>query len=673
MQPLNTASTRQVLPVCADGDGIAHRQIEQLGALLDELDVGLVSIEPDQDFAAINLAAATLLNVPSGSTTASEFTAIIRALANRAINRRKANDQLSTVQNDPAALLRTTWEFAGAPTHLGVVCKPAPYPGFHGRIWAFYDNSALAQAVEASERGDALLRAAADAMLDPQVLLEAIWQDGRIVDLIHRSANTAACDYIGLSREQLIGRSIQDVAHDLVPSGLLAKYIACAENGEPVTLDDFTLYNDILGGVRYYDIRASQAQLGLINASWRDVTDRAELTRRIAESEAYFRLLADNVVDVVVRLSDEGRIIWVSNSVEAALGAPPEFWIGRHAMDFAAPGALEAARERVEHILTSKADIGRALIRGADGVLHRVHLHSKPFHDADGNRDGVIASFRVIDNEVAAEERAQRAIDRRDRQNQSLTRLLRAQTDRLMSDMDSAAKYVASILPGDLDGPVRVSSRYVSSRQLGGDSFDYRWIDDDHMLVYLLDVSGHGLEPAMVSVSVHNLLRSGTIAPEMLLKPDAVLAELNRLFQMERQGGNYFTIWYGVYQASTRTLCYASAGHPPAIVLTKGATGQAVSKLSTNGMPISMFADSEFTAATYVVPAGAEVLVYSDGAYEVDMPDGGAWSMSDFIELCAEVAQSPEWSLDDIIAGLRAVSVSGIFDDDCTMVRLTTP
>lgn len=132
-----------MLPVCADGDGIAHRQIEQLGALLDELDVGLVSIEPAQDFAAINLAATTLLNVPSGSTTASEFTAIIRALANRAINRRKASDQLSAVQHDPAALLRTTWEFADAPTHLGVVSKPAPYPGFNGRIWAFYDNSAL--------------------------------------------------------------------------------------------------------------------------------------------------------------------------------------------------------------------------------------------------------------------------------------------------------------------------------------------------------------------------------------------------------------------------------------------------------------------------------------------------------------------------------------------------
>jgi sigma-B regulation protein RsbU (phosphoserine phosphatase) len=670
---MDAASARKLLSVCADDDGIAHRQIEQLGALLDELDVGLVSVDSAQDFATINLTAAALLKVPSGSTTASEFTAIIRALANRAIDRRKANDQLSTVQHDPAALLRTTWEFADAPTHLGVVCKPAPYPGFNGRIWAFYDNSALAQAVEASERGDALLRAAADAMLDSQVLLEAVWQDGRIVDLIHRSVNRAACDYIGLSREQLIGRSIQDVAPDLVPTGLLAKYIACAENGEPVTLDDFTLYNDILGGVRYYDIRASQAQLGLINVSWRDVTDRSELTRRIAESEAYFRLLADNVADVVVRLSDEGRIIWISNSVEAALGAPPEFWIGRPAMEFAAPGELEAARERVENILTSKADIGRALIRGADGVLHRVHLHSKPFYDADGKRDGIIASFRVIDDEVAAEERAQRAVDRRDRQNKSLTQLLQAQTDRLMSDMDSAAKYVASILPGDLDGPVRVSSRYVSSRRLGGDSFDYRWIDDDHMLVYLLDVSGHGVEPAMVSVSVHNLLRSGSIAPEVLLQPDAVLAELNRLFQMERQAGNYFTIWYGVYQTSTRTLRYASAGHPPAIVLTKGATGQTATKLSTGGMPVGMFEDSEFAAATYVVPACAEVLVYSDGAFELDLPDGEAWSLPDFIELCAQVAQSPEWSLDQIIAGLRTISVSGVFDDDCTMVRITTP
>jgi hypothetical protein len=125
---------------------------------------------------------------------------------------------------------------------------------------------------------------------------------------------------------------------------------------------------------------------------------------------------------------------------------------------------------------------------------------------------------------------------------------------RLMSELSGAARYVSSILPTDLDGPVPVTSRYIPSEELGGDSFDYRWVDDDHLIAYVVVVSGHGIGPAAFSVSVHNLLRSGTIDDDTLRDPGRVLTELNRLFQMEQQDGNYFTIWYGVYQPSTRTL-----------------------------------------------------------------------------------------------------------------------
>jgi len=48
-------------------------------------------------------------------------------------------------------------------------------------------------------------------------------------------------------------------------------------------------------------------------------------------------------------------------------------------------------------------------------------------------------------------------------------------------------------------------------RTVPEDCFDYYWIGDDHLLVYLIDVSGHGLEPALLSVSVHNMLRSGSL------------------------------------------------------------------------------------------------------------------------------------------------------------------
>lgn len=655
------------------GSKTADSDAGRTGALFDELDVGVVSVESDRDHAHVNAAAAALLSIPAGDTTATAFAGVVRALARRALNQTDVARALRQLEHDPAAEFKTTWRFREAPTHLGVVSKPAARTGFNGRLWAFYDNSALAQAIEVSSRATALLRTTSDAMIEPQALLEAVWGDGQIVDFVYRDVNRATCEYLGMDREELIGSTLVDTMPNVRPSGLLERFARCATTREPLILDDLRYDNQILTGPRRYDIRAAHVRGDFITLNWRDVTERSELAQCIASSEERFRLLAENTADVVVRLSDDGQVTWVSNSVESALGAPPEFWIGRNAIEFAPPEDLAAARERLDKVIRRDADIGRASILGADGVEHRIHLHSKPFYAADGTRDGIVASFRIIDDEVAAEHRALRQIAQRDAQNRSLTRLLQAQTNRLMSELNSAADYVASILPGDLDGPVLVSSRYVSARELGGDSYDYRWIDDDHLIVYLVDVSGHGVEPAMVSVSVHNTLRSGTLPPEVLREPDEALRELNRLFQMDRHGGHFFTVWYGVYQASTRTLRFASAGHPPALVLTSGDGAMAAVELSTRAIPIGIFEDTDFDVASHVVPAGAEILLYSDGAFELNLPDGRWWSLPEFIGLCRRLAGSADWSLDGLIAELRAIATSGLFEDDCTLVRLSIP
>lgn len=242
---------------------------------------------------------------------------------------------------------------------------------------------------------------------------------------------------------------------------------------------------------------------------------------------------------------------------------------------------------------------------------------------------------------------------------------------RLVSELSSAARYVTSILPRDLDGPVPVTSRFIPSEQLGGDSFDHRWIDDDHLIAYLVDVCGHGIAPAMFSISVHNLLRSGTLDHDTLQDPGRVLAELNRLFQMDQQAGNYFTIWYGVYQPSTRLLRYSGAGHPPAIVL--AADGSDPVQLPSAAVPIGVMADTTFETRSYPMPPGSALLIYSDGAYELSLPDGQRWAIEDFINMCAHTARSPHWTLDEVIARLKIRSDSGQFDDDCTLVRVTVP
>jgi len=157
---------------------------------------------------------------------------------------------------------------------------------------------------------------------------------------------------------------------------------------------------------------------------------------------------------------------------------------------------------------------------------------------------------------------------------------------------------------------------------------------------------------------------------ETLLQPEALLAEMNRLFQMDQQNDHYFTIWYGVYQASTRTLRYASAGAPPALAFTPADDGAvAVTQLSTPAEPVGMFEDTEFTSAAYRVPSGCRILVHSDGASELDLADGTQLSLVGFRAVATRLAGSPDWTLDALVDELRALTPTGFFEDDCSLIR----
>ncbi len=102
----------------------------------------------------------------------------------------------------------------------------------------------------------------------------------------------------------------------------------------------------------------------------------------------------------------------------------------------------------------------------------------------------------------------------------------------LNKELAEAAEYVISLLPEPLKGELCTAWRYIPSTQLGGDAFGYHWIDEDHFVMYLLDVCGHGVGAAMLSISVMNLLRSGSLPDTDFRRPEEVLRALNQRFQM---------------------------------------------------------------------------------------------------------------------------------------------
>ena len=905
--------------------------VERLRAVVDGLQDGVATLDPGRGVVAVNSVAAALLQLPVGIHPQADFHNALQQLAHRATNSAEITSRISLLESDPMAEIQDMWRFAGDPSHLLVVSTPVEYGGFRGRTWVFYDESTSARALESLAHAHDLLRASADGMLDPQALLEAVRDPaGRITDFVYRDVNRAVCDYLGVRRDTLIGRTVLETMPQVGFTGLVRRYAECVETHEPIIIDEVYYENEILTGPRYYDIRGNHVGGDLITLTWRDVTQRVESVRHIAASEQRFRLLAENVGDVVLHVRD-GVIDWVSPSVEAVLGAPPEHWVGRPVLELIADEDY-GARDKVTWLAEDRAVIPSGRVKAADGTRHWVHVHARTFYDAGGNPDGYTASFRVIDDEIHAIEQAEesrrrqsesdaryrrliesspvamcvadaeghfevvneamcsyfgydadamRAMDwrdlvppehreseladyrrfltgeidvergikegvnadgeriwgdfsinclrkpngelesfitqivdmtdqirtqqaveqarreqaqsdaryrrimdnsavgismvtpegrfeivnqalcdfygydaetlktmswqeltapdsleddlrrvddvlagridryrlvkqyihadghliwgdltvsclrdangtveyfvsqiiditkevetrrqvaQRDQQNRALTQRLQKQTDRLRSELRIAADYVTSLLPGDVVGPVEVSRKYLPSRELGGDCFDYRWIDDDHLLVYLIDVSGHGIAPALEAISVHNLLRSGSLPTETLLEPARVLAELNTKFPMDQHGGNYFTMWYGVYESSTRTLRYASAGHPPALVFSSA--GDDPARLTGPGFPVGMFIDTEFGCESFAVPPGAEIVLYSDGAFELPLPDDATWTLTDFVDLCTELHRSGTWTVDELAGNLKARTVAGLFNDDCSLLRL---
>ena len=120
--------------------------------------------------------------------------------------------------------------------------------------------------------------------------------------------------------------------------------------------------------------------------------------------EQHYRLLAENSGDVVLWLSEDGRIRWVSPSLTAALGWAPAEWIGRLASDVLGQvGEGLGSGDTRERLRQGQTVLLRDQARGRDGGLHWVEIHASPFRRADGQREGVVASLRTIDAQVAAE------------------------------------------------------------------------------------------------------------------------------------------------------------------------------------------------------------------------------------------------------------------------------
>ncbi len=287
----------------------------------------------------------------------------------------------------------------------------------------------------------------------------------------------------------------------------------------------------------------------------------------------------------------------------------------------------------------------------------------------------LLASQAAISLENAKLYAAQQAYTQTlEQQVQARTLDLSQTLERLHTELADAASYIHSRLPPPLPdgGPVAADWLFVPSIELGGDAFDYFFVDKHRFVLYLLDVSGHGVGPSLFALAVLRCLREQGLPGVDFSDPSAVCKALNQRFPSQAYQGRYFTLFYAVMDLRTRTLRYVQAGHPPALL--QSDTGHQF--LRSEGAMIGLMENLEYPAEQCQVEPGARLYVFSDGVYEVQDPER---RMLPFERFCAELLGDPParirrpQALERMLALARTHHNSQTLPDDFSFLAFDFP
>jgi PAS domain S-box-containing protein len=309
--------------------------------------------------------------------------------------------------------------------------------------------------------------------------------------------------------------------------------------------------------------------------------------------------------------------------------------------------------------------------RGAKGLLAAVWLGGRPagFLLIATGDSGRIWSIYERNFCVALADLVSMLLE--GRQRLDTLQALQLSEKMISAQLADAASYVRSQLPVNLFDSVRTDWRYLPSSTLGGDALDFFWLNKDHMVIFLLDVVGHGVGSALLATSILHLLRQRALKDGDPLDPVSVLVALNRSFQMDEHGDKVFSIWYGVFDRVSGIIRFATAGHPPALLISPSRDGRPEATwLKGKGLWIGATATETFEGGSAIVAQDAELFVFSDGLYELSTPQGPMIGLEGFGQLLMDLYSSGGADLERVLTEVSRIHGSDQFEDDASILKV---
>jgi sigma-B regulation protein RsbU (phosphoserine phosphatase) len=265
---------------------------------------------------------------------------------------------------------------------------------------------------------------------------------------------------------------------------------------------------------------------------------------------------------------------------------------------------------------------------------------------------------------------------------ESLNGQLATANSRMSRDLQAAARVQRSLLPDSkLEIPhIEIAWHYTPCEELAGDFLNLVPLDENHLAMFVVDVSGHGAASSLLAVAVGRLLTGRASETSLLVRtdpltgkstitpPSAVVAELNRRFPMESQAGLYFTIAYGVLNTNSREFRHVSAGHPPGVHLPRDGKP---TFLEGDGFAVGWMEDVEYEEHCVSLAPGDRLVFYSDGVNEAISPQRELFGGDRILDRLQSDARAPlAESINTLFESTRAWSLPNGPHDDVSILGL---
>ena len=335
--------------------------------------------------------------------------------------------------------------------------------------------------------------------------------------------------------------------------------------------------------------------LGLIGIS-RDITLRKKAELRLKSQSAALKSAANSVVIS----NTKGEIVWVNPAFTKLTGYTWREVVGKN------PRALNSGKhdkaffsKMWNTILTGKTWQGEVINKKKNGELYYEEMTITPVLDEKGE----IAQFVAIKHDIT--------------ERKKLEEVMKKANERMESELNVAKDIQMSMLPLIFPAfpkrdEVDLYAELIPAREVGGDFYDFHFIDENHLCIVMADVSGKGVPAALMMAVTKTLLKSRASNDK---SPASILTDVNNEIAKDNDSYMFITVFLAILNTNTGELIYSNAGHNPSYIISN--ENKKLTKLGDlHGPVIGAMEGMTYGETKLLLKKNDIVFSYTDGVTE---------------------------------------------------------